>query len=460
MLDEIALEELRNILGNSNVNVEREQILNYLVDETPISVRPHPAADVVLVKPGNTEDVSRVMMFANEYQIPIYPRGGGTGLAGGAIPTRNGIILSLERMNKIEIDAGNMMAIVEAGVTLSKLDESATSAGLSFPPHPGDENAQIGGLIATNAGGSRAFKHGIMRNQVRELEIVLPSGEILHLGRRVRKNNVGYDLMQLLIGSEGTLAVITKAAIQLYAQSTTQLTIIIPYDNRQSAISTVPKMIHAGISPLAVEYAELDLLKRTAEHLNTRWPVTQGNCCLIIILEASDREELFSQSVAIMKICQQQTSYEIFAAESPSDQSNILRIRSGIYTALKNKTADLLDITVPIAELEQTMDAISKVMTTSGVEIPAYGHAADGNLHVHIMKVQGKNSNYVENLKNEIYQIANSAGGVITGEHGIGKIRLRSLSLSIDRKELQLMKEIKKVFDPNGVLNPETKLPV
>jgi glycolate oxidase len=295
MMNEIALEKLRNILGNNNVSVEREQILNYLVDETPIPIRPHPAADVVLVKPRNTEDVSRLMIFANEHQIPIYPRGGGTGLAGGAIPTRNGIILSLEQMNKIEIDTGNMMAIAEAGVTLSKLDESATSAGLSFPPHPGDENAQIGGLVATNAGGSRAVKHGIMRNQVRELEIVLPTGEILNLGRRVRKNNVGYDLMQLIIGSEETLAVITKATIQLYSEPAAQLTLIIPYDNRHSAISTVPKMIHAGISPLAVEYAELDLLKKTAEHLNSRWPVTQGNCCLIVILEAADREGLFSE---------------------------------------------------------------------------------------------------------------------------------------------------------------------
>jgi len=460
MMNEIALEKLRNILGNNNVSVEREQILNYLVDETPIPIRPHPAADVVLVKPLNTEDVSRLMIFANEHQIPIYPRGGGTGLAGGAIPTRNGIILSLERMNKIEIDVGNMMAIAEAGVTLSKLDESATSAGLSFPPHPGDENAQIGGLVATNAGGSRAVKHGIMRNQVRELEIVLPTGEILNLGRRVRKNNVGFDLMQLIIGSEGTLAVITKATIQLYSEPAVQLTLIIPYDNQHSAISTVPKMIHAGISPLAVEYAELDLLKKTAEHLNSRWPVTQGNCCLIVILEAADREELFSQSLAIMKICQQQTTYEIFAAESPSDQSNILRIRSGIYTALKSKTMDMLDITVPIAELEHTIDAISNVMATSGVEIPVYGHAADGNLHVHIMEAKDKGLNYVENLENEIYQIANSAGGVITGEHGIGKIRLEKLSLSLGRKELQLMKEIKKIFDPNGVLNPETKLPL
>ena len=166
---------------------------------------------------------------------------------------------------------------------------------MSFPPHPGDENAQVGGLVATNAGGSRAVKHGIMRNQVRELEIVLPTGEILNLGRRVRKNNVGYDLMQLIIGSEGTLAVITKATIQLYSEPAVQLTLIIPYDNRHSAISTVPKMIHAGISPLAVEYAELDLLKKTAEHLNSRWPVTQGNCCLIVILEAADREGLFSE---------------------------------------------------------------------------------------------------------------------------------------------------------------------
>ena len=457
-MQETILSKLRDILGCDDVITEREQMLNYLVDETLIRLCPQPAADLVLIKPKSAQEISNVMRLANELQIPVFPRGGGTGLVGGAVPTRNGIILSLERMDKIEIDTANMMAIAEAGVTLGKLGEAAAAADLTFPPHPGDENAQIGGLVATNAGGSRAVKHGIMRNQIRELEIVMPTGEIIHLGRRVHKNNVGYDLMQLIIGSEGTLAVITKATLQLYAKPGAQLTLIIPYDNPHDAISCVPLILREGITPLAVEYVELDMLKKAAEHLGARWPVTHGNCCLLIILEATNRDELLSQGLAISKICRQHTRYEVFAAEPANEQSKILRIRSEIYTALKGESMEILDITVPIAELEHVIDAISKIVSTSGTAIPVLGHAADGNLHVHISKAEGKGMDYVEDLKNEIYTITMNAGGVVTGEHGIGKIRLDKLSTSLSSKELALLREIKKIFDPRGILNPDTKL--
>jgi glycolate oxidase len=216
--------------------------------------------------------------------------------------------------------------------------------------------------------------------------------------------------------------------------------------------------LREGITPLAVEYVELNLLKKTAEHLSARWPVAQGRCCLIVILEATNKDELLSQSLAISKICEQQTRYEVFAAEPPNEQNAILRIRSGIYTALKSESMDILDITVPIAQLEHTIDAISEIVARSGAVMPVFGHAADGNIHVHITKEEGKDPAYVENYRNEIYKIALSAGGVITGEHGIGKIRLEKLSASLDSKELALMREIKKIFDPNGVLNPDTKV--
>ena len=450
--------KLEAILGKDQVTTERTHMLSYLTDETPIPVRPSPADDIVLVKPKDSQQVADVVRFANESKIPIYPRGGGTGLAGGAIPTKSGIVISFERMKKVEIDSSNMMAVVEAGVTLAELAKAAGEASLTFPPHPGDENAQIGGLVATNAGGSRAVKHGVMRNQVRALEVILASGDILHLGRRVHKNNVCYDLMQLLIGSEGTLGVITSATIQLYPKPQAQLTLIVPYDNQRSAIASVPKILREGITPLAVEYVEMNLLEKTAKHLNAHWPSTKGKCCLIIILDGASNDELLSQSFAISKICQQDTKYEIVAAESPTDQSNILRIRSSIYTALKNETMEILDITVPISELEGVIDAVAKAVKDYDAETPIFGHAADGNLHVHIMRGPG-NLEAVERLKDEIYRIAIASGGVITGEHGIGKIRLSKLAVSLETKELELLMKIKKIFDPNGILNPGTKLP-
>ena len=452
------IRELEELVGKTNVYTERAQMLNYLLDETPIPIRPQPADDLVLVKPSDSQQVSAVLRLANEHRIPVFPRGGGTGLVGGAIPTQNGVILTMERMNKVDIDTENMMADAEAGVTLAELQEAASHAGLSFPPHPGDDNAEIGGLVATNAGGSRAVKHGIMRNQIRELEAVIPTGEILHLGRRVHKNNVGYDLMQLLIGSEGTLAVITKATLQLYPRPAAQLTLIIPYDTPRDAISSVPKILREGITPLALEYVGLDVVKRTAQHLHGHWPVSEGNCCLIIILDGTNRDELLSQSLAISKICQQNTSHETFVAESPRDQEEILRIRSGIYTALKADTIDILDITVPISKLEYVIEAIVKVAAKHNVSIPVFGHAGDGNLHAHLTKSPEKDLEWTENARNEIYQIAIATGGVITGEHGIGKTRLTKLAISLESKELELMRSMKRTFDPNGILNPGTKL--
>ena len=344
------IEELGKIVGENYVITRKEQMLNYLTDETPPAVRPKPADDLTLVKPANTQEVSDIMRIANNYHTPVYPRGGGTGLVGGAVPTSNGIILSMERLDKIEVDKDNMMAIAEAGVTLESLATAANAAGFSFPPHPGDENAQVGGLVATNAGGSRAVRHGVMRNQVRAIEVVLPTGGIMNLGGRVHKNNVGYDLMQLLIGSEGTLGVITKATLRLYPKSEATLTLIVPFDKRRDAFSVVSKILQNASTPLAVEFVEKDLVERTAKYLGTNWPVTAGTFYLIIIMAEADNDRVLSESLKVAEICSKATHYETFVAEPKRDQDNILRIRSNIYTVLKNETLDILDITVPPAD--------------------------------------------------------------------------------------------------------------
>jgi glycolate oxidase len=395
------------------------------------------------------------MRLASKYHTAVYPRGGGTGLVGGAVPTSSGVILSLERLDKIEIDKDNMMAIAEAGVTLEKLESEANAAGFSFPPHPGDENAQVGGLVATNAGGSRAVRHGVMRNQVRAIEVVLPTGRIMSLGARVHKNNVGYDLMQLLIGSEGTLGVITKATLRLYPKSEATLTLIVPFDRRRDAFSVVPKILQNASTPLAVEYVEKELVERTAKYLGTNWPVTAGTFYLIIVMAEEDNDRVLSESLKIAAICSKHTSYETFVAEPKRDQDSILRIRSNIYTVLKNETLDILDITVPPSALEMVIESIEQIVSDRKVYMPVYGHAADGNLHIHIMRNQ---ENVADAIRDEIYQIATRTGGVITGEHGIGKARTSKLSRFMSSEELELMRKIKEVFDPNKILNPGTKL--
>jgi len=449
---------LKRIVGDRFVLTDREKLENYILDETPIHIRPRPASNLILVKPSNTQEVSEILKIANKYRIPVYPRGGGSGLAGGAIPTRNGIILSLERMNRIEIDRENLMAVAEAGVTLEKLIKTAEEAELFFPLHPGDESAQIGGLISTNAGGTRAVKFGIMRNYVKGLEVVLPTGEVLRLGGRLQKNNAGYDLMHLIIGSEGTLAIITKAIIKLYSKFEATATLVIPFENRQDAINSVPKILQGGVMPLAIEYVERELMEKTAKHLGEIWQVKEGRCYLLVIVAEQSREEMLNQSLKIAEICKNYGAMEPLFAEPKEDQDRILRIRSNIYLTLKSEMIDTLDVTVPPASIGKLIEEVDRIAGKYDTRLPAYGHAGDGNLHIHIMD-EGRDEEYYEKLRSEIYDTAVKLGGTITGEHGIGKVRVRSLMKYMDEKQLEIMRKIKEIFDPNNILNPEAVIP-
>jgi len=460
IMDKAIIESLENIMGKNYVVTDREWMESYLVDETAEPVRPRPAKEIVLVKPANTKEVSEVLKFANENKIPVFPRGGGTGLVGGAIPTKSGIILSMERMNKIEIDKENLMAVAEAGVTLEKLLRSADDAGLFFPLHPGDETAQVGGLVATNAGGSRAIKYGVMKNYLRGMEVVLPTGEVLMLGGKLQKNNVGYDLMNLIMGSEGTLAIITKVILRLYPKPKASATLIVPYNNRHDAIKTVPKILQHGIMPLAIEYVEKELMEKTAKQIGESWRVKEGNCYLLIIVTEYDEDLVFSESLKIAEICKENNSLEPLYVDSKREQDRILNIRSKIYLTLKAETADILDTTVPPANIGKLIDAVDEIAKKYSIYLPAYGHVGDGNLHVHIMKSEGNDLGYIEKLRREIYEVTLKLGGIITGEHGIGKIRAKSLHLYLNEKELELMRKIKKIFDPNNILNPENKIKI
>ena len=458
MREEI-LSELRSIVGEDWVVTGEDKIQGYLYDETPPPMLPKASKDVVVVKPGNTEEVSEIIKLANRYKIPVFPRGGGTGLVGACVPTLSGIVLSLERMNKIVVDKENLIAEAEAGATLADLIKAAEDAGLFFPLHPGDEGAQIGGLLACNAGGVRAIKTGVMRNYVKGMEVVLPTGEILTLGGKLVKNNAGYDLMHLIIGSEGTLGVITKAWIRLQPKSAASATIVIPFKDRETALKAVPAIFHEGIIPLAIEYMERDLIEKTAQQLGLTWPCKEGDHQLMLILTETSEAALYDACEKLMNLCEKLGSLEPLLAESREEQETILKIRSEIYSALRPNLIDILDTTVPPAQLVELIKAAEELGKKYNTYLPVFGHAGDGNLHIHIMKEEGWTQEEYDRLRDEIYKKAVELGGTITGEHGIGYTRKKSIQKYLDKKALELMKAIKRVFDPNNILNPDKLFP-
>lgn len=455
----VIVERLKDIVGSNWVITDRERMLDYLTDETAPGIRPTSAAELVLVKPATSEEVSRILKLANGERVPVFPRGGGTGLCGGAIPTQNGIILALERLDGIRIDRDNLMAIAEAGATLKSLTERVEAAGLFFPPHPGDESAQIGGLVACNAGGSRAVKYGVMRNYVKGMEAVLPTGEVLSLGGELLKDNTGYNLMHLIIGSEGTLAVITRAILRLYPPIAASATIVIPYESHHDAINTVPEILQSGIIPLAIEYMDRVSVEASAEHLGMEWPCKTGVAYLMIIVETADGQDIDSLCQTICEICGRHGGLEPVIGQTRKEQEHILKIRSNIYSALKRDLADALDIAVPPASMGKLVDAIDDIARRFNTSIPICGHAGDGNLHPILAKDLLEESGNLKEAKRAIYREAARLGGAMTGEHGLGRVRLPDLDIFLDGKRTELMRGIKKVFDPNCILNPGCVIP-
>ena len=458
------LQRLAAIVGPEDVITDREKLEDFSHDE--FSLREIGRYPEVVVKPERTEEVAAVLRLASGARIPVTPRGGGTGLCGGCVPLYGGIVLALEKMNRIvEIDLANQMAVVESGVLLGDFSRAVEEAGLSFPPHPGDESAMIGGLIATSAGGSRAVRYGVIRNYVRGLEVVLPGGDIIRPGGKLVKSSTGYSLLHLLVGSEGTLGVITRAIIQLMPAAALTRLLVVPFDDVDGAVEAVPLLMGRKIVPLAVEFIEQEVIRITEEHLDKRWPTSAGRTSLLVILDASTEEEMDRASQVVAEVCLERGGLDVFIADTPTKQDLVLEIRSKIYEAIKSLTVEILDICVPRAEIPGHVRRIREVSRQTGIWLPTFGHAADGNVHTHIMKaryVEGKMiplpeeewRDKAEKVRAELYADAKDRGGVISGEHGIGLVKKPFLTLTLGDEQVGLMKGIKKLFDPHGILNP------
>jgi len=455
---------LEAVVGQENVVCDQEKIIDYGHDEyslTDIACLPG-----LVVKPADEVEVAEVLKAANRHLVPVTPRGGATGLCGGCVPSRNGIVLSLERMNHIlEIDTESQLGTAEAGVRLANFSQAVEQVGLYFPPHPGDESAMIGGLIATNAGGSRAVKYGTIRNYVRGLEVVLPTGEIITLGGKFVKTSTGYNLMHLMIGSEGTLGIVTKGIIQLHTKPPFMRSFVVPYAGLEQAMATMSALMEKGVVPLAIEFLEVELIAITEKHLNLAWPSKLGRTQLLIIVDAYSEEELDRLSELIGDICLEHEALNVFIADTAKKQEEVLTIRSKIYDAIKPGTIEILDISLPRGEVAAHVRKVYEIAEKYDVWLPTFGHAADGNVHTHLMKVKYQDGEMIpvpeaewrgkiELVRQELFQDCAARGGVISGEHGIGLVKKAYLHHSLKPAHVNLMRGIKKVFDPNNIMNP------
>ncbi len=464
-MDETVVNDLENIVGEKWVDTDAERVFSYAKEWTIESyglVAPEPAEDCVVVKPCEAEEISEIMEYANENSIPVLPKGGNTALSANAIPDEPSIILVLERMNeKIEIDEQNMTVTCDAGVTLESLLEKLSEHDkLYFPLHPGDEGAQIGGMAIMNAGGVRAVRDGVMRDQIRGLKAVLPTGEIVDFGNRdgkLIKNNAGYDLSQLMIGSEGTLGIVTEVTLDLKPEPPYSATLIIPFEKRNDAFRAVTEILQEGIIPLAVEYVEREQILATAEDLGKEWPATEGAGDLMVILAEGSEEDLFESAAGIENICQEHNSLNTLMADTTQEEKELLEIRSHFLPAIEDEVVDCPDITVPRSELGDLMDKLDELSEEYDADMPLMAHAADGNLHAFIMLEDPEVEeipDYYEELKHDMYQAALDLGGTITGEHGVGALRKEQLKMQYTEREMEIMKNLKKAFDPNNVLSP------
>ncbi len=458
------INDLIAIVGAADVIEDKDQLEAYAGDEFPLpQARQTPR---VAVRPKTTEAVSKILKLANQHQIPVTARGGGTGLCGGCVPTANGIVLLMDHFNRvIEVDRENLMVTAETGVRLCDLYKVIEKDGLFFPPHPGDETAMIGGTIATNAGGSRTVKYGTMRQFLRGVEVVLPSGEILQIGGKLVKNSTGLNLLHLFVGSEGLLGIFTKATIALLPKPRQTATMIVPYSTIADAIHTVPEIIRRDLQPLAIEFMEADSVALTERQLHRTWPCKDAQAYLLIILETSGTEDIEAQMTEMASICEHFHAGEILLADTPAKQKEILEFRSHMYDALKPWCMEILDIVVPRSEIAGHVEAVHAIEREFGAWLPTYGHAGDGNVHSHIMRVgfvNGKPDFEAKKewdalypvLRNRIHEDARKRGGMISGEHGIGLAKKEYLKEFVGPGQIAIMQGIKRMLDPNNILNP------
>jgi glycolate oxidase len=455
------INELRSLLGADEVFTDHDVLVTYGQDETEdLIFEPE-----VVVKPATTQEVSAVLKLATRHRIPVTPRAGGTGLSGGALPVHGGILLSMERFNRIlEIDRDNLQAVVEPGVITQKLQEAVEELDLYYPPDPASRGScQIGGNLAECAGGPHAVKYGVTRDYVLGIEAVLPNGEIFTAGGRVLKNVTGYNLTQLLIGSEGTLAVITKVIVRLIPLPKHRKVILVAFENLEDAASAVATIFQRGITPSALEFLERAAVKAAEERQGKRFPNGEAAAQLLIEVDGYHEGPLSDEIQIIAEAVEAHHAVDVLLAEDRAKVEEVWALRRGIGEAVKGISAYREeDTVVPRAKLPALVSGAKRICEKYGLMSICYGHAGDGNVHVNILKGSMDEETWnkvVDPAIRELFALVVSLGGTISAEHGIGYSQKSYLPIALSPVELRLMKDIKRLFDPAGILNPGKVFP-
>ncbi len=451
---------LQEIVGMKNVVVDAERLEAYSHDETDAHEYGH--MPEVAVLPETTEQVAAVVKLANRERIPVTPRGAGSGLSGGAIPSRGGIVLSVERMNAlVELDVENMVAVVEAGMVTNDLARMVQKRGLFFAGYPMSlETCYIGGNIAENAGGGKAVKYGVTGRYVMGLELVTPTGEVVQLGGKASKDVSGYDLTHLVVGSEGTLGVVTKAIIRLIGYPAVSSDLLVLFRTPQEAIDVVPAIIASGTVPTSIEFMDRLSVQTSCRYLNETLPYEKAGAMLLIEMDGSREDQVQADLLAIGDLCEQHGAIEVYVAEDNNTKERIWAVRRNIAEAFKvySPVQSLEDIVVPTSEIPELIPELDRLSATYGMQIPCYGHAGDGNLHATLVKdPQMDMTTWRERetaCLRELYRVTARLGGKISGEHGIGLKRKGFLKEVADPAEMNLMRAIKRAWDPNNIMNP------
>ena len=455
------IDELVEIVGRKNVISDKEKIETYSHDETSAEQYGH--MPEVVVKPKTTKEIAKIVKLANKELIPITPRGAGSGLSGGAIPVFGGIVISMEKMNRVlDIDYNNMMMVLEPGVVTNDINEEIAEHGLFFAGYPMSvETCYIGGNIAENAGGGKAVKYGVTGRYVMGLEIVTPTGEVVELGGKRVKDVTGYNLKQLIVGSEGTLGIVTKVIIKLLPLPTAKEDLLVLFTDVKSAIDMVPEiMTTARIIPTSIEFMDKLSVKTSCEYLNEHLPYQQAGAMLLIEVDGNKEEQVEADAETIGELCLDKGAIEVYVADNYTTQERVWSVRRNIAEAFKvvSPHQSLEDIVVPIAAIPNLMPELEKISDKYNIQIPCYGHAGDGNLHATLVKnPESSMQEWYEIEKKalrEIYQATKELGGTISGEHGIGLKRKPYMKIVTSPVELELMRKIKKSFDPNNIMNP------